>query len=453
MRSIGICHYKVGGTDGVSLEIDKWKKVLEKMGYEVYLCAGSSGSEEGFLIEELYHHREDIERISKNAFFKFIDYANEIEFKEEIYELAKKIENALKSFIKKRSIDLIIVDNIWSIGANLPAAVALTEVVKDLGIPAIGHHHDFYWERVNNNAPTCGAAEGIIEHFLPPKNPLIKHVVINSLAQKELFTRKGIESIIVPNVFEFDGASWTQDEYNEDFRKAIGIKEKDIIVLQATRVVKRKGIELAIDFVKEVSRPKYTEKIKKKGLYNGKEFDDDSKIVLVMAGYSEDKTESYLNLLKKKVKEEGIEARYISDIIGASRGLRNGKKIYSLWDTYIFADLVTYPSLHEGWGNQFLEAIRARLPIVLFEYDVYKSDIKERGFDVISLGDKIMGRDGRGLVKIKHESLVESACRAVDYLTNAHLRAKMVEHNFDLGRRYYSLQALEDYLREIFSTH
>ena len=30
MKNIGVFHYKVGGTDGVSLEIDKWKQVLEE---------------------------------------------------------------------------------------------------------------------------------------------------------------------------------------------------------------------------------------------------------------------------------------------------------------------------------------------------------------------------------------------------------------------------------------
>lgn len=38
MRTIGILHYQVGGTDGVSLEIDKWKQVLEEMGHTVHLC-------------------------------------------------------------------------------------------------------------------------------------------------------------------------------------------------------------------------------------------------------------------------------------------------------------------------------------------------------------------------------------------------------------------------------
>lgn len=40
MKTIGILHNQVGGTDGVSLKIDKWKLLLEEMGHTVHLCAG-----------------------------------------------------------------------------------------------------------------------------------------------------------------------------------------------------------------------------------------------------------------------------------------------------------------------------------------------------------------------------------------------------------------------------
>ncbi|GAI62894.1 unnamed protein product, partial [marine sediment metagenome] len=36
-------------------------------------------------------------------------------------------------------------------------------------------------------------------------------------------------------------------DYNYNFKKALGLNQKDIIILQATRIVSRKGIELAID--------------------------------------------------------------------------------------------------------------------------------------------------------------------------------------------------------------
>lgn len=39
---IGIFHYKVGGTDGVSLELDKWKSVFEQEGHSVFLGGGIS---------------------------------------------------------------------------------------------------------------------------------------------------------------------------------------------------------------------------------------------------------------------------------------------------------------------------------------------------------------------------------------------------------------------------
>jgi hypothetical protein len=44
VKTIGIFHYQVGRTDGVSLEIAKWKRVLEEMGHTVYLCAGDLGT-------------------------------------------------------------------------------------------------------------------------------------------------------------------------------------------------------------------------------------------------------------------------------------------------------------------------------------------------------------------------------------------------------------------------
>jgi glycosyltransferase involved in cell wall biosynthesis len=132
--------------------------------------------------------------------------------------------------------------------------------------------------------------------------------------------------------------------------------------------------------------------------------------------------------------------------VGGERGIRDGQKVYSLWDTYVFADFITYPSLWEGWGNQFLEALRARLPIVLFEYPVYRADIKDKGFRVLSLGSEIQGRDDLGLVQVAPQVIEATADRAVELLTDARLRQETVEHNFQVGRQHYSLEALRGYL-------
>ena len=124
-------------------------------------------------------------------------------------------------------------------------------------------------------------------------------------------------------------------------------------------------------------------------------------------------------------------------------------RTYSLWDCYTFADLVTYPSLLEGWGNQFLEAICGRLPIAVFEYPVYREDIKGQGFEVISLGREVDGTDDLGLVSVSEGTIRQAAQKAIGVLTDSSLRQAMGDHNFSLGRNHYSLEGLERYLTDI----
>ena len=447
MKNIGIFHYQVGRTDGVSLEIEKWKRVLEEMGHTVHLCAGNLGAAEGTLIEEMYHHRPDAERLNYNTFRELRDYPDEAAYRAELMGLAGIIEDKMRHFVAEKEIDFLIPQNVWSVAANPPVSIALARVMRDLQLPALAHNHDFYWERTGGVALTCATAIELADKYLPPHDPLVRHVVINSLAQRELAERKGIESTVVPNVFDFDAPPWQPDDYNRDFRARIGLRENDVFILQATRIVARKGIELAVDFVRALDTPARRAILKERGLYDGRPFDDDSRIVFVLAGYArDDVTGGYVTRLKQKIERAGIDALFVEDVVGGERQTRNGEKIYSLWDTYVFADFVTYPSLWEGWGNQFLEALRARLPIMLFEYPVYQVDIKGQGFRVVSLGSQVQGRDDAGLVQVAPQIIEAAADQAVELLTGARLRQETVEHNFQIGRRRYSLGSLWGYL-------
>ncbi len=449
VMNIGLCHYKIGGTDGVSLEMAKWKWVLEEMGHTVHLCGGALETTEGDLVGELHHHRPEVERITENAFHELRGYESGAALENGILAFADRVEVGLRRFVQERAIELLIPNNIWSIGLNLPAAVAFTRVVRELRIPAIGHHHDFYWEEFRGMRPTCPEVERLAEEYLPPQAPFIRHVVINSLVQAELERRSRVSATVVPNVFDFSGPAWRIDSYNRDFKDAIGVEETDVLVLQATRIIPRKGIELAIDLVAELNGSHHRRRLEEKGLYDGRRFDKDSRIVLVLAGYSEDPQAEYLKRLQAKAARLGVELRVISDLIRARRRTEDGKKRYSLWDCYVFADLVTYPSLYEGWGNQFLEAVRAKVPVVVFEYPVYRADIKGKGFAVISLGDRIEGYDELGLAQVRGEVIDRAAREAVSILTDRALRREMVERNFSVGKRFYSLDALQSYLSGI----
>jgi glycosyltransferase involved in cell wall biosynthesis len=394
----------------------------------------------------MFHHREDAHRLYNNTFLSLDDYPSEAAYREELYGKAELIEGQFRDFVADKHIDFLIPENVWSVAAHPSVAIALTRVMRDLNIPALAHNHDFYWERREGVALTCATAIEFAQTYLPPRDPLARHVTINSLGQQALWARKGIEATVVPNVFDFDELPWQEDGYNQDFRDRIGLREQDVMILQATRVVSRKGIELAVDFVRALDTPERRSELKARGLYDGRPFTDDSRIVLVLAGYTQDDRTGYTRRLREKVEASGIDALFIEDVVGGRRQTRNGEKVYSLWDTYVFADFITYPSLWEGWGNQLLEALRAKVPLMLFEYPVYKADIKDKGLRVVSLGSEVMGYDRRGLVQVAPAVIEAAADEAVALLTDDDLRQAVVDHNFRVGQTYYSMPALERYL-------
>jgi glycosyltransferase involved in cell wall biosynthesis len=328
-------------------------------------------------------------------------------------------------------------------------AIALENVRREFDLPALAHHHDFFWEKPEFS-PTCPPAIELADKYLPPRDEKIKHVVINSLAQKELAARRGLFSNVVPNVFNFGPPGWEVDDYNRDFRERIGLEKNDILILQATRVIARKGIELAIDFVNALDTPERRRKLSENERYNGKQFEEDSRIVLVLAGYGRDALKRhYIDNLFAKANRAGVDMIHIEDLISQDRKFVNGEKMYSLWDTYVHADFVTYPSLWEGWGNQFLEAIRARLPILIYEYPVFTADIKPKGFEVVSLGNQLAGYDEFGLAFVSPEKIESAADQAIELLVDSAKRDAMVDRNFMIGKEHFSMDALRHLLMRL----
>ncbi len=161
-----------------------------------------------------------------------------------IHELRDYLKDQLYSFVRDFHVELLVVENALSIPMNIPLGLALTEFIAETGLPTLAHHHDFYWERerflVNCVADYLNAA-------FPPTLPGIKHVVINSIASRELSHRTGISPMVVPNVMDFEEPPPQPDEYAGDIRAVLGVQVGERFFLQPTRVVQRKGIEHAIE--------------------------------------------------------------------------------------------------------------------------------------------------------------------------------------------------------------
>lgn len=429
-KNIALCHFRVGETDGVSLEMDKWKTILERQGHTVHYLAGNLAQESGYVIPELQLTSRANRKFFKNGFIALTDYRSPKYFRETILRYATRIEKKLKYFIETHHIDHIIVNNIFSLSCCIPTAIAFARVIEKYKIPSVAHHHDFYWEREIYSRPTCTFIHEVLNHYYPLKSDYMNHVVINEIAKKELFERKGLTSTIIPNVFDFNMPPWVIDEYNEDFRTAIGVRPDDILVLQGTRVVRRKAIELAIDVVAKIN-----EKL------------NNRRAVIVVTGLAVLDKQYVLDLFHKA---HGCDVviKFVNDIIGFKRQQQAHKKIYSLWDPYPHADFVSYPSILEGFGNQFLEALFAKKPLFLYEYPVYRTDIKYHHFDIISLGGKFK-KDENGLIKISEKTIEKAADTALKIINDKEKEQEIVNKNYKLGKEFFSYNRLDQLLKEL----
>ncbi|MCA1810042.1 MAG: hypothetical protein ABR497_09855 [Kiritimatiellia bacterium] len=75
------------------------------------------------------------------------------------------------------------------VSMHIPLGLALTELLAEINLPAIAHHHDFYWERAHFS---INAAPDYLDMCFPPRDPYMQHVVINYAAQEELARRKAV---------------------------------------------------------------------------------------------------------------------------------------------------------------------------------------------------------------------------------------------------------------------
>ncbi|MBT1248714.1 MULTISPECIES: mannosylglucosylglycerate synthase [unclassified Thermosipho (in: thermotogales)] len=428
---IALVHYRAGLMDGVSLEMEKWKKVLLRMGHDVDIVAGNNKSGVDILIPSIGFENPTYKMINKNCFEKLEDFSIE-KVINLIFEESEKIYNDLENKLSMH--EIIILNNIWSIGAFLPAAIAFQKFSKiHKEKTFIGHHHDFWWEREYFLNYQDKKIKDLLEKFCPPIGTNIKHVVINSLAKEVLYLKKGINSTIVPNVMDFEEPPTKDEKLNILIREKYNISQNSIVLLQATRITERKAIELSIDLVHYMS--KISKNYYGKKLYNGKTFDGN--IILAFSGMCE--SENYKYKLLDKAFKYGIRT------VDLYPNVENN--VFSFWELYNIADAITYPSILEGWGNQLLEAIIIKKPIVLFEYEVFEKDIKNSGIKYISLGNIYTQKEG--LVQIKETIIQKAAESLFEIIFNKEKYEKIVNENFNIAKKFYSLETLKQILEKI----
>lgn len=407
----GFVSFRFAGTDGVSLEAAKWVSVLKQQGHSCSFLAGELDTPDScsMLVEEAHFQGEVMRSMVDDCFTR---PARGRDLTEQLHRMRIALKESLYEFVRRFSLDVIVPQNILAIPMNIPLALALGEFIAETGIPVVAHHHDFAWERQRFDT---GCGRDLLNYVYPPDLPGVRHVVINTIAQEQLAYRRGLSSTWVPNVMDYSAATRKPDAYNATLRSDLGIRDDAVLVLQPTRIVARKGIEHAIEFVARL---------------------DVSDAVLVISHAAGDEGTEYRERIVSMADSFGVRLVFADHIVTEQRGEReNGDRTYDLADMYAVSDFVTYPSLIEGFGNAFLEAVHARKPILVNRYAVYDRDIRPLGFETAEM---------QGLLT------ASTMQKAHSYLTDSGARNEATEKNYEIARAHFSYEQLAGRLSELF---
>jgi glycosyltransferase involved in cell wall biosynthesis len=402
-KHVGFLSTRFAGTDGVSLESAKWAEVLWEQGHISAWYAGvlDRAAPDSMCIPEAFFGHPDNEWINQQLWGK--KHRSPL-VSQRIRDLAEYLKITLYEFIRRFDIDVLVVENALTIPMHVPLGLAITEVLVETEIPAIAHHHDFYWERQRFQV---SAAIDYLDKGFPPRIPRLQHVVINEAAREELAWRKGIRSLLIPNVLDFEHSPEAVDDYAADVREQIGLNTDEKLILQPTRIVPRKGIEHSIALVRRLKDPRCK---------------------LVVSHMAGDEGTDYATQLQVLALEEGVDLRFFGHRVAEFRQKNaQGEKVYVLEDLYPHADLVTFPSIYEGFGNALVEAFYFRVPPLVNRYDVYVRDIEPKGFRLPHIEGFVNGK------------AVSEVRRILD---DAAYREELVNHNYEVAKKYFSYKTL-----------
>lgn len=439
---IGVVSGKLGGVDGVSLEADKWIRVLQAFGHDIHTIAGEYAQPVDGVPNDRQHTLGEI-RFSS-------DFQHQIErqvfphmtatpAEASVYEIRQAVEQLeirgreagtrLHRLVQEQEIDVLIGENTNAMPMTLLGGLAMHLVATTHRVATIFHHHDFWWERSRFSR---NRIESLLNRIMPPVDLGIEHVVISSYAAHILSSLKRVQPRIIPNCEDFE-ETVALDDYNHTFRRDLGFGDDDILIVQPTRIVPRKRIQDSVRLVGRLLErfPDLRDRVKYViSLYQGDEPDD-----------------GYVTRIHSLAESLGVSLHLIAERVRNRRGTdAEGRRLYSNRDVLANADLVTYLPIWEGFGNALLEAVAARVPVVTTTYLVYKTDIMNTGLRTIEIRDRY---DEAGDLVVPDSALDEIR----EVLSNAELRREMVDQSFETARREFGLDRLTRDLGDVLAAY
>jgi hypothetical protein len=442
----GVLHSLFGYPDGVSIVMKQIEGVMtsemEIPSQNIHYLVGKSRFKNKNIEENSLFL--DSQRGNKIAEKYFSDgYGGSIS--EQIEKEIRDAKKVIEDFVKKNKIDVIIAHN-TSHPVNFILSVALSRFYRD----SISKNkrtpkyvlwwHDSHLERDHFAKPANDVKRYLLQGI---PGAFVEYIVfINSLqfgVAKKYFLeleelRKGFYNRISKNkdvvynttetfIESFKDLKKTKNNITQKFINDYKVEEKlestgnnlknTIFILQHTRIVRRKRIDFALKYCFDLQEKINKNRKKKKAIYffiSGHKVNDGSKKELI-------------KLHKKLSKEKGVDNFFLEFAEG------NYDKTELIFEDYprIFASLGgigTYFSEIEGFGNNLLEMLASGLIPIVYTYPVFKKDIEQFKFKLVSLE--------------KFEVDDDSMDEVISLLKSSRKRKIWVNMNLEILKEYFA---------------
>ncbi len=440
----GVLHSQVGFADGVSIVMDQIEKTMCKRRKVPeanfrYLVGKSKHKKENITAREILWHKHPI----NNKILRLFEKGYTPKFKGKIEEAIEIAKCEIRDWIKREKVEVIIAHN-TAHPVNFIMSVALSRYYRETILNGdetpkyILWWHDSHLERARFSNPSPGIKNYLLEGVPGPYPEYI--VFINStqygIAERYFQIIDKIRPGYFDDIFErydviynttntfvksYEEVEKKERALHENFLDYFNMKEilserielNDIqFVLQHTRVVPRKRIDFALKYCFELNKGLKKEKSKKA-------------VVLFISGHSGDELGNYkrklINLHKKLAKQ------YKTDRVHLIFAEDYESDINFEEFPLIMAELggiSTFFSEVEGFGNNLLEVLANGLIPLVYTYPVFKSDIENKGFKVVSVSD--------------FEVTKESVDETLSLIRSPQKRRNWVNQNLTVLKKFFS---------------
>lgn len=192
MAGVAFVSFRLGGTDGVSIEAEKWAWAFEQLGWAVTTVAGEGAAA----------------RVLSGLAMNATEPPSQSE-----------VEDALADA------DLVVVENLCSLPLNPRATRVVADALSNRR--ALLHHHDLPWQRPKQFSTSDGV----------PHDDAWLHVATSDLARRQL-AQRGVDATTIHNRFDPDPPVGQRTAT----RRALAVAEDETLLLQPTRAIGRKNV-------------------------------------------------------------------------------------------------------------------------------------------------------------------------------------------------------------------